>query len=143
MDRKARFGGSSGAAAGGCSTGSPGDATLLAYRTAAAQARREALLVRAERRRWRQQASGGSAVLLAFPRAPSLRSPFASGADLGPRPVSCQWLYGDGPFADADKCGAPTLAGESYCRAHLPRLFLVPDSDGARDAGEGPERSQR
>jgi len=26
--------------------------------------------------------------------------------DVGPQPHSCQWLYGERPFTDADRCGA-------------------------------------
>lgn len=116
---------------GGVSAHGSADDRLIAFALAETQARREALLVRAERRRRQRQAAGEgrSATLLAFPPAPSLRPVL----DLGPRPESCQWLYGDGPFADADKCGAPTAAGQSYCRAHLARLFLEQEAQEATD----------
>lgn len=44
--------------------------------------------------------------------------------DLGPMPRSCQWLHGDGPFRDSDKCGAPTATGKPYCPVHLARSIL-------------------
>lgn len=145
MDRKQRFDGGSDGHGGGPLVGSRAaagadDGPLRAFELAEAQARYEALLARAERRRLRREAAGGgrSATLLAFPPASSLRPLHVLGLDLGPRPETCQWLYGDGPFADADKCGAPAAAGQSYCLAHLPRLFLQ-----AEDAPGESERVRR
>ena len=50
-------------------------------------------------------------------------------ADVGPRPRSCQWLYGERPFTDADKCGAPTAPGQPYCAVHAARACLVRAED--------------
>ena len=44
--------------------------------------------------------------------------------NLGPMPRSCQWLHGDGPVRDSDKCGAPTATGKPYCPVHLARSIL-------------------
>ena len=46
-------------------------------------------------------------------------------ADVGPHPRSCQWLYGERPFTDADKCGAPTVPGQPYCAVHAARACLI------------------
>lgn len=42
---------------------------------------------------------------------------------LGPSPFrTCQWIAKeDGPFTDADKCGAGTVPGSSYCPEHRAR----------------------
>lgn len=41
----------------------------------------------------------------------------------GPSPFrTCQWIAKEhGPFTDADKCGAGTVAGSSYCAEHRAR----------------------
>ena len=41
--------------------------------------------------------------------------------EVGPAPKRCQWLDGDGPFRDADKCGRETVVGSAYCHTHLER----------------------
>ena len=50
-------------------------------------------------------------------------------ADVGPRPRTCQWLYGERPFSDADKCGAPTVPGQPYCAVHAARACLIRAED--------------
>lgn len=39
---------------------------------------------------------------------------------------TCQWLSGDGPFTDADKCGRRTIEGRSYCGEHCARAYQQP-----------------
>lgn len=94
----------------------------------AAQTRLEALMEHAARQRHRRRAAADG---------PESRWPeplpylFARrwSADVGPRPRSCQWLYGERPFTDADKCGAPTAAGQPYCAVHAARACLVRAED--------------
>jgi GcrA cell cycle regulator len=42
---------------------------------------------------------------------------------------TCQWLRGDGPFTDADKCARPTSPGHSYCGTHCARVYVRPTDD--------------
>ena len=59
--------------------------------------------------------------------------------DPGPLPARCQWLAGDGPFREADKCGAPTAAGAVYCRRHQALARAAPrNRDGPPNGGGGP-----
>lgn len=69
--------------------------------------------------------------------------------DPGPRPRRCQWLEGDGPFDEADKCGRPTAAGSAYCHVHLVRARLplqdalprlLPDPDRRLPGQRPPQR---
>lgn len=48
-------------------------------------------------------------------------------------PSTCQWLAGDGPFSDADKCGRPTAPGKPYCQEHAERARLRLGDDGGGD----------
>lgn len=57
-------------------------------------------------------------------RPRSVLTPARWSGDPGPRPRRCQWLDGDGPFDEADKCGHATVAGSAYCQAHLARARL-------------------
>ena len=97
-----------------------------------AQARLETLIEQSARRRRMRQPSAGAAV----GAGPAWLEPLPYlfdrrwSPDIGPSPLSCQWLYGEGPFADADKCGAPTLPGQPYCALHAARSILIrPDAD--------------
>ena len=52
-------------------------------------------------------------------------------AEPGPAPRRCQWLDGERPFLEADKCGRPTVDKSSYCAAHRAR------SRAAEELAEG------
>ena len=75
----------------------------------------------------------------------SLR-PLRWSAEPGPAPCRCQWLEGDGPFLDQDKCSRPTVAGTAYCGTHLKRsrvtgfddTKLLPPSPEPRRGEGGP-----
>ncbi len=57
--------------------------------------------------------------------APTRRRIAALPQRLGPSPFrTCQWIAkDDGPFSDADKCGAGTVTGSSYCAEHRARSY--------------------
>ena len=38
---------------------------------------------------------------------------------------TCQWLYGDGPFTDADKCAKATVPGSSFCERHTEAAYVA------------------
>ncbi|WP_026986531.1 hypothetical protein [Fodinicurvata fenggangensis] len=56
----------------------------------------------------------------------------------GWRPRSCQYLAGNGPFTDADKCGAAVQEGSPYCAEHHTRCHLrrTKGGDTKSDKGE-------
>ncbi len=49
-------------------------------------------------------------------------------AEPGPAPRRCQWLDGEPPFLDTDKCGRPTVDKTSYCAAHLARSRVAEET---------------
>lgn len=77
--------------------------------------------------------AGGAYPTGAYPRGPAQRDPERAAQLLktaarpqatGWRPRRCQYLAGDGPFRDADKCGQPVQEGSPYCPAHHARCHL-------------------
>ena len=101
---------------------------------AARQAQRAALIERAEQRRRRRLGpltvpGLRAATVLPFP-LPAVRDEAAKSE----APLRCQWLFGEGPFSDADKCGAPVAAGQSYCAHHRARAALVEGEAAAADS---------
>lgn len=55
--------------------------------------------------------------------------------DLGAAPKRCQWIEGEGPFSDDDKCGAATVTDSAYCARHLARSRIAPADAAPADAG--------
>ena len=63
-------------------------------------------------------------------------TPARLSGDPGPVPATCQWLTGDGPFTEGDKCGAPCLDGSAYCTWHRALAYLAEPEDGCRGSAE-------
>ena len=51
------------------------------------------------------------------------------------RPIAqrCQWIEAEkAHYGEADKCGAPVVAGRCYCRKHLARAYILPKALAAK-----------
>jgi hypothetical protein len=46
---------------------------------------------------------------------------------VGPKGRQCQWIAGEPSGDDSCKCLRETARGESWCQAHLERIYLPPD----------------